>query len=310
MMKKILFFLLVASVSISVAAQTPRKPNYRPDWFYNTPHPENATYLYVVEHGEGSTKREALNQAMARVFQSTATRIGSLVSTEEINRAVQAGTDYSVISQNMKVPIHKVCEFPIQDTTDYSWTMYVLCQVAKSGSITPEFEPCDVCNAHTVFDKQMQYYRESIANAEKNAIKNKRKKNGVAFVESMFLPGLGQMVKGHGAEGAFTLIGELGLIGGGVATYYIAKDELALLKTGTLDLNGYNTSAQKYNDMRTVTYTLFAAAGALYVFNLCRACLATDKKSNGHLKNLSFYPTVVPMENQQMAMGVGMSVNF
>lgn len=308
-MKKILFLGLLVIVSMSVMGQ-PRKPEYRPDWVYNTPNPGNATYLYVVEHGEGATKREALNQAIARVFQSTANRIGQFVSTDEINRAVQAGTNYDVIGRNMKVPVNKVCEFSKQDQTDYSWTVYVLCQVAKAGNITPEFEKCDVCNAHTVFDKQLQYFRESIANAEKNAIKEKRKKNGIALVESMFLPGVGQMVKGHGAEGAFTLIGELGLIGGGVATYYVAKNELELLKTGTLDLNGYNTSTQKYNDMRTVTYTLFAAAGALYVFNLCRAYLATDKKSQTNLKNLSFYPAIVPIENQQVAMGAGMTINF
>ena len=140
--------------------------------------------------------------------------------------------------------------------------------------------------------------------------KNKCKENGKALAASVFLPGLGQMIKGHGAEGAFTLIGELGLIGGGVATYYVAKNELELLKAGTLDLNGYNTSTQKYNDMRIVTYTLFAAAGALYVFNLCRAYLVIDKKNNSHLKNLSFHPAILPTENQQIAMGVGMTINF
>ena len=62
--------------------------------------------------------------------------------------------------------------------------------------------------------------------------------------------------------------------------------------------------------MRIVTYTLFAAAGALYVFNLCRAYLVIDKKNNSHLKNLSFHPAILPTENQQIAMGVGMSVMF
>ncbi len=159
-MRKILFFTLLALISTSAMAQQPQKPQFRPDWVYNTPHPGNSTYLYVVEHGEGATKREALNQAIARVFQSTANRIGQFVSTDEINRAVQAGTDYNVIGRNMKVPVHKVCEFPIQNE-DYSWTVYVLCQVAKAGNITPEFEECDLCNAHTIFDKNLKYYNES-----------------------------------------------------------------------------------------------------------------------------------------------------
>lgn len=162
---------------------------------------------------------------------------------------------------------------------------------------------------------ELLYKLELISSERRNEMieaykKNKCKENGKPLAASVFLPGLGQMIKGHGAEGAFTLIGELGLIGGGVATYYVAKNELELLKTGTLDLNGYNTATQKYNDMRIVTYTLFAAAGALYVFNLCRAYLVIDKKNNSHLKNLSFHPAILPTENQQIAMGVGMSVMF
>ncbi len=176
-MKKNLFFFLLISVCISVAAQQqPRKPEYRPDWVYNAPHPENSTYLYVVEHGNGTTEREARNQAIARVFQSTANRIGQFVSTDEINRAVQAGTDYDVIGRTMKVPVNKVCEFSKQDPKDYSWTVYILCQVAKAGNITPEFEKCDFCNVHTIFDENMQSYNQRLKYYEKQLdIKNKIK---------------------------------------------------------------------------------------------------------------------------------------
>lgn len=159
-MKKILFFvLLLASASISVAAKQPKKPEYRPDWIYNAPRPGNSTYFYVVDQGEGSTKREALNQAIARVFQSTANRLGQFVSTDEINEALQAGTSYEVIGRNMKIPVYKVCEFAIRNQDD-TWTMYILCQVAKSGNITPEFEPCEVCNTHIAFDNAMKHYNE------------------------------------------------------------------------------------------------------------------------------------------------------
>ena len=175
-MRKILFFTLLALIATSAMAQQPQKPQFRPDWVYSAPHPGNSTYLYVVEHGEGATKREALNQAIARVFQSTANRIGQFVSTDEINRAVQAGTDYNVIGRNMKVPVHKVCEFPIQNK-DYSWTVYVLCQVAKAGNITPEFEECDLCNAHTIFDERMQDYDRRLDYYNKQIdLKNKLEK--------------------------------------------------------------------------------------------------------------------------------------
>lgn len=154
--------MLLFGTSLVTIAQEPKKPEYRPDWVFNTPHPGNSTYLYVVEYGEAANKREALNQAMARVFQSTANRIGQFVSTEAINRAVQEGTNYEVIGRNMKVPVNKVCEFATQDKYNYHWTVYVLCQVAKSGSITPEFEYCDLCNTHTMFDSAIKRYNQQV----------------------------------------------------------------------------------------------------------------------------------------------------
>lgn len=304
-MKKILFLGLLVIVSMSVMGQ-PRKPEYRPDWVYNTPHPGNATYLYVVEHGEGATKREALNQAIARVFQSTANRIGQFVSTDEINRAVQAGTNYDVIGRNMKVPVNKVCEFALQDQTNYSWTVYVLCQVAKAGNITPEFEDCDLCNAHTVFDRNMKYYNDQLAQQKLNARKARNKENALSLVESAFVPGLGQIMKGHVTEGTFTLIGEVGLLSGGIATYAVAKNKLKLLKAEDLDYASFNQLTKEYNGLRAGSYIMYVTAGALYAFNLYRAYCAPSYKH----RNYSFYPTIIPTDNQQLALGVGMSVNL
>ena len=304
-MRKILFFTLLALVSTSAMAQQPPKPQFRPDWVYNTPHPGNSTYLYVVEHGEGATKREALNQAIARVFQSTANRIGQFVSTDEINRAVQAGTDYNVIGRNMKVPVHKVCEFPIQNK-DYSWTVYVLCQVAKAGNITPEFEECDLCNSHTIFDKNLKYYNDRLAQQEISARKAKTKENVISLVESAFVPGLGQIMKGYVAEGTITLIGEVGLLTGGIATYAVAKNKLELLKTEDLDYASFNQLTKKYNGLRAGSYVMYVSAAALYAFNLYRAYCAPSLKN----KNYSFYPTLIPTDNQQLALGMGMSLNF
>ena len=157
-MRKLFFIFVLGGFALTAFAQMPR-PKFRPDWVFEAPRPSNATYLYVVEHGEGKTKREALNQALGRVFQSTANRIGTYISTEEVNRAVQAGTDYEVIARNMKVPINKVCEFPVQDSITNSWTMYILCQVAKAGNITPEFEATDECTKHKRFDEAMAKWK-------------------------------------------------------------------------------------------------------------------------------------------------------
>lgn len=156
-----LFFVLLMVIPIFSIAKSISKPEYRPDWCYQTPQPENSTYLYVVEHGVGLSQRDAINQAIARVFQNTANRIGQFVSTDEINRAVQEGTNYNVIGRNLKIPINKVCEFSFQNKRK-EWEVYVLCQVAKSGNINPIFDIPNLCNEHAMFDKKMENYNQTV----------------------------------------------------------------------------------------------------------------------------------------------------
>lgn len=317
-MKNVLLFVLLfcAVFDVSTTQAQCRKPRFRPDWTFEVPRPTNATYIFDKQQGEGTTRREALNQAMARVFEYTANRIGQFVSTEEIHRAVQTGEDFDVIGRNMKIPIYKVCEFFVQDTINYRWTAYVLCQVAKAGNITPQFETFTECGKHEKYDEFKKHYDECLKKIEDDkrmkayvelleCKKAKRKENAKAFCASFFVPGVGQMMKGYGTEGAFTLIGDLGLIGGGVGTYFVAKKQLDLLKSGTLDIETFNVTKTKYNALRITTYSMFAAAGALYVFNLYRACAAKSKKHQYYC----FYPTVIPSEND-LALGVGMSINF
>ena len=120
-----------------------------------------------MEHGEGNTKREALNQAIGRVFQSTANRIGQPVSSAEINKSVQQGVEFDVIARNIKIPVNKVCEFPVQDPQTNAWTVYILCQVAKAGNITPEFETTDACTKHEKFDAFRKKWEETQAKEKK-----------------------------------------------------------------------------------------------------------------------------------------------
>lgn len=64
------FILFLLLMSLGSFAQE------KPGWIYNKPTPTNNTYLYVVESATGLTELDARNQAFARVFQSTAMRIG------------------------------------------------------------------------------------------------------------------------------------------------------------------------------------------------------------------------------------------
>lgn len=304
-MKKLILFLFFSSLALTASAQMTRKPTFRPDWTFKAPAPENATYMYVVEHGEGKTKREALNQAIGRVFQSTANRIGAAVSTDAINRAVQAGTDYEVIARNMKIPINKVCEFPVQDTTDYSWTMYILCQVAKTGNITPQFEPSEECTKHQMYDQAIKRWNDQQKQKEKDAQKAIAKQNAKALAVSVFVPGVGQMTKGHYVEGSITLVGEVALLGAGAGTFLAAKKQDKILGSYGIDYDTYQHALKMKPVYQGISYTCFGLAAVLYGVNLWRAYTLEPKQ-----KAYTFYPTVIPTDNTNYALGVGATIKF
>lgn len=136
-MKKQILTLSLMLFAISGMAQK------FPDWITNKPIPTNNTYLYVVESATGQTELEARNRAIGEVFRSTAMRIGQPVDSEEINRALQRGTEYYVISSQYNVPINKVCEYTDNKTSPCR--VYVLCQVAVDGKTHVVFDDFNAC---------------------------------------------------------------------------------------------------------------------------------------------------------------------
>lgn len=137
MKKRIVLTLVLALFALSGMAQK------LPDWIINKPSPTNNTYLYVVESATGQTEQIARNRAIAEVFRSTAMRIGQPFNSEEINSALQRGTEYYVISSQYNIPINKVCEYTDNKTSPCR--VYVLCQVAKAGNIHVEFDDFTSC---------------------------------------------------------------------------------------------------------------------------------------------------------------------
>lgn len=136
MSKKNLIFVLALFPIIGMAQKLP-------DWIINKPIPTNNTFLYVMESATGQTEKEARNMAIAKVFQTTANRIGQPYDSEEINRALQKGTEYYVISSQYNIPINKVCEYTDNKTSPCR--VYVLCQVAKTGNIHVVFDDFNAC---------------------------------------------------------------------------------------------------------------------------------------------------------------------
>lgn len=137
MKKEIVLTIVLLMIGIVSSAQK------LPDWIINKPTPTNSTYLYVVESATGQTEMQARNRAIGEVFRTTAMRIGQPIDSEEINRALQKGTEYYVISSQYNVPINKVCEYTDNKTSPCR--VYVLCQVAKAGNIRVEFDDFNAC---------------------------------------------------------------------------------------------------------------------------------------------------------------------
>ena len=308
-MKKLIVLLAVCGLAFSATAQM-RKPKFRPDWTFKAPIPENATYIYVTEHGEGNTKREAINMAIGRVFQSTANRIGQYVSTDEIHRAMQAGTDYEVISRKIKVPVNKVCEFPVQNPEDQTWTVYVLCQVAKAGNITPEFEPCEKCTDRKMYDEMMEKWNKHQQDSINNVQNMKKLSNAKALAASTFIPGMGQMLKKQGGSGAAFLLSELAVFGGGTACYFLGQEELKKMKAIGTSYEEYQAAKDKKNIYNIAMYTAFGVGAAIHISNMVHAWYVKDKNLP---VQVTFVPAIMPineLSNPSYAYGAGVQIKF
>lgn len=172
-MKRKVITTLLVWVSIMASAQR------TPDWVTNIPTPSNNTYFYVVESAFGSTELQARNQAFARVFQSTAMRLGQPISAEEINRAVQSGTSYSVLSRQYNIPINKVCEYAENKSGTYR--VYILCQVAKAATIPVQFDGFSAC-----YEGANKFYAEEALVADGFEVYKNSRRLSEQTVRSLF----------------------------------------------------------------------------------------------------------------------------
>ena len=309
-MKKFISLLIVCGLFIPCAAKLTKKPVFRPDWTYQVPSTNSTTYIYVIEKGEGETQREALNQAIGRVFQSTANRIGQFVSTDDIHRAVQSGTDYEVISSKMKIPVNKVCEFPRQNPEDGTWIVYVLCQVAVSGNVRPEFKSFNGCSSHIIYDRQMEKWEQQIQDSILKVEEDKRKSNARAIVASSFIPGAGQMLKKQGGKGAAFLLSEVVLFGGGTACYFLAQDQAKIMKAPGTSYDAYKEAKNNKNIWDIAMYSCFGVGAAVHIGNMVHAWCVEDRKKPAAI---TFAPAIISTNEYSQpsyAMGAGVQIKL
>lgn len=126
-----------------------------PPWVLKMPIPGNDTYLYTVESAVGTTELEARNQAIGRVFQTMALRLGMPIDSRALNDAVQRGDVLDFIPTTYNLPINKVCEYT-ERITNGIFRSYVLCQVARAGNIAPRWEVFTDCLAEQFIQRQQR----------------------------------------------------------------------------------------------------------------------------------------------------------
>ena len=236
--------------------------------------------MYVCESALSYSEPEARSQALARVFQTTANRLGQPIDASEVNKAVQNGTSMEVISREFNVPMNKVCEY-VEKVSGGMFRVYVLCQVAVAGNISPLWESFGGCN-------DVHEYN-----------------NGVALLKSAFVPGLGQMGKRHYGEGIVTLTAEVALAGAGTACYLFSRKQLDIMRDGNVTYDDFSNARKTYNSLRTTSYVVWGTAAAVYVFNIYRAVSISPKYKDG----LSFSPAVLPL-NDGVAPGLQLTLKF
>lgn len=256
-MKRTLFIIIL--LLANVAAWGAKR---LPPWMNELPKPGNSTYIFVREAGEGPTLSEAHNQALLRVMQSTANRLGRPFDINEVDKALSGGNDYQTLSRQYNIPINKVDQYD-QQLADGTFRVWVLCQVAVSGNIQPVWE---------------ELRREGEIN------------NWTSLAKSAVVPGLGQMGKGYSTEGALTLGGELLLVGTGIGCYFMAQQKLDVMHDASTSYADWNAARSSYNTLQTVSYIAWGSAAVLYVFNLYRAFAMQPRRTNG----LALAPTLMP----------------
>ena len=268
MNKKIVITIGIVMLTLTITAQE------RPSWVDHPPKASNSTYVYDVERAYGNTEREARNQAFAQELQKVAFRIGVVFDAKEINRAVQDGESFEVISRDFNIPVNKVCEFT--ERIGIGYRVYILCQAAKAGNITVQYNEFTRC-----YDKRY------------------------ALLKSAIVPGWGQYSKGRYGAGTLIILGEVASLGAGAATYFMAQDRLKTMHDSNVSYSDFKAAKESYDNLMTINTVCWGAAAGIYVFNLIHAGLVKPKSNPAY----AFRPNVFNA-NGELAIGTTITFQF
>lgn len=308
-MRKVTTIILLLGLfwTESITAQHNSSAKYEgrpmPDWVMGaTPEPHNNSYYYKVFDAASADREEARNMAIKKAFQQAISFIDATVESADVFAAVERGGNLNVVSETYHIPIYFTCEYAKKTPDGTQWVYWILCQIAVRGygNNLAQFDlHFSDCNTHTIWDKEIK--------------KNKKKKqnsNARALAASMFVPGLGQMLKKQGGKGAAFLLSELVVFGGGAACYYLGQDQMKTVKSMNASYDQYKAAKNKKNLYDIAMYGAFGIGAAIHITNMVNAWYVKDK----NLKmNITFAPAILPTNDllqPSFAYGAGVQIKF
>ncbi len=138
----------------------------------------------------------------------------------------------------------------------------------------------------------------------------RKKSNTNAIIASAYIPGAGQMLKGHGGKGAAFLVCELALFGGGTACYFMGQEQLKIMKSTNTTYEQYSQARNKKNTIDIAMFTCFGVGAAVHIGNMVHAWYVKDKKL---AQNITFAPAIIPTNEYttpSYAYGAGVQIKF
>lgn len=149
--------------------------------------------------------------------------------------------------------------------------------------------------------------QEQAKMAEKRQNKEINITNGKALAYSL-IPGVGLMMKGHKVEGTVYMVGDIALLGGGLAFMAQANKQKDIMNSHSTGIDQYKSAEKKYNSSKTAAYCCFGVAAALYVVNLVRGYVA-EPKPKARLQ-WAVVPSVAPNMYGEPNMSVNLALSY
>ena len=140
--------------------------------------------------------------------------------------------------------------------------------------------------------------------AKPRRIRNIQFTDAGAFTTSIFVPGLGQMIKGRYGAGATFLLTEAALISGTCWCYMDNREQLEILKDPNITAEDFTNANNRYRATRIAFYTGLSTTLCVHIINIITAYTMRSES------RWALAPAVYNISNDNLAMGVSFAWKF